>query len=816
MLSRHLIAQTQPVANQENVVTWKKYRVTVLAERLFRIERSESLQFRDEATQSVWYRNMPKQSFEVNRSDTVLEIKTASCKLILKEARKDCRISIDDGDFQEIDNGGNLLGTYRTLDFLDGNKKITFPWVACPEDTLEKNGDELVLENGVCSLTGVAVLDDANSLTLTKDGETISQRGVGSDEYVFAFGNDYRGAVKALYMITGAVPFIPRFALGNWWSRYHDYTDKEYLRLLQKFEDHEVPFTVATVDMDWHYSKDMEGDLRIEEKGRNTPFYGGNNGWTGYSWNKRLFPDYQGFLREINNKNLKVTLNLHPAEGVRWFEDMYEEMANVIGVDSATGAHIRFNIADPQFINAYFSVLHKPYEKDGVCFWWIDWQQGTKSDIEGLDPLWSLNHYHYLDNSLNHSTPLILSRYAGVGSHRYPLGFSGDTIISWETLRYLPYFTATASNIGYTWWSHDIGGHMFGTISGELYTRHLQFGVFSPINRLHSSDALVTTKEPWCYGNGTGKIMMEWLRFRHKMLPYLYTCSYRTHKEGLALIEPLYYEWDTPDAYAYDKEYLFGGDFIVAPVTEPLHNGYAKTKVWLPAGTWTDIFTGDEYTVAEDKEYTLYRDLESIPVLAKEGAILPLSADKGNSCKNPERLDVWVFNGNGEFTMYEDDREQDNVAKDSAFFTCFDNRYSQNGDMEKQTLTITSHGDTSVIPPNRQLTLYFKNIEDGTVNVSVNGNSVEATERYADCVAVTLNFQPNTEYTISVSFEKQTLLQKVLARAKRVLLCAEGNNEGKSVSYSLLLKAKNITEYKCQVQYCYLTEEVKQRLLEIF
>ena len=107
-------------------------------------------------------------------------------------------------------------------------------------------------------------------------------------------------------------------------------------------------------------------------------------------------------------------------------------------------------------------------EKEGVDFWWIDWQQGTKTKIPGLDPLWALNHYHTLDSAKNGSRPLTLSRYSGLGSHRFPLGFSGDTICSWKSLKFQPYFTGSAANAGYTWWSHDIGGHMHGIQDDEL------------------------------------------------------------------------------------------------------------------------------------------------------------------------------------------------------------------------------------------------------------------------------------------------------------------------------------------------------------
>ena len=95
MLDKHLIAKTAPIANKENIVHWKNYRVTVLADRLFRIERSENCRFRDAATQVVWFRNMEKQRFTVTKDDAEASIKTHACKIILKEAREDCRIELN-------------------------------------------------------------------------------------------------------------------------------------------------------------------------------------------------------------------------------------------------------------------------------------------------------------------------------------------------------------------------------------------------------------------------------------------------------------------------------------------------------------------------------------------------------------------------------------------------------------------------------------------------------------------------------------------------------------------------------------------------
>ena len=795
MLDKHLIAKTSPLANAENIILWKSYRVTVLQDRLFRVERSEEGIFRDDATLRVWFRDMPKQEFSFADKGEYAIITTPKCSLVLKERREDCFVEFH-GVRAEISNEGNLLGTYRTLDNCDGNILYSRG---------EVDGIVVPLEYGVCSKSGVAVFDDAKTVTLLESGEVSPKMGNGTDEYVFAYEDDYREAVKALYLITGPVPMIPRYALGNWWSRYHEYTDKSYLRLLTDFEEHNVPLTVATIDMDWHYSKDMDKEFRITEQGRNTDFYGGMSGWTGYSWNRHLFPDYKTFLQKIKEKNLKITLNLHPASGFRWWEDMYEDMARAVGIDPTTLERVPFDIASTDFINAYFSIAHKPYERDGVEFWWIDWQQQNTTKVEGLDPLWSLNHYHYLDNAQNHDVPMILSRYAGIGSHRYPLGFSGDTYMSWNTLAYLPYFTYTASNVGYTWWSHDIGGHQRGVQQNELYLRHIQLGVFLPINRLHSTDLPTNTKEPWIYGNGCGELAQEYLRLRHKMIPYLYSESYRMHKDGLALIEPLYYVWKDEEAYEDNHSYLFGGQFLVAPAVTPAEgDGYTRIKVWLPEGKWTDIFTGDEYNIpAHGRKTTLYRDLTSIPVLAKEGAILPLSKDTGNSCENPTLLEIWAFSGDGEYSLYED-------KENSRALTSF--VMKREGD--RQTLVITASTDGGVIPKNRSILVRFKNISEGTVTVTANGAVLPTEELYLKEAAVKFEFDAKKTYEITVVSKPQSEKEKRTEHAKQVLLRAEGAIPEQVTLYNKLCAAEDEAEYVAAVNSSSVGEIVKLRLKE--
>ena len=814
MLREHLIVKTRPYAYASNVIRWGNYRVTVLGTRLFRMERSENGKFRDCATQAIWYRDMPQQNFSVAWGEHKTVIDTGECRLILHENREQVCVELN-GKSVRLDNFGNLLGTYRTLDCCDGDIHFKH-WI---------EGDipyRIELSKGVCSKTGVAIIDDSNSLSFTQDGEVINEKADGSDEYIFAFGDDYRGAVCALYALTGNTPLVPRYALGNWWSRYHVYTDKEYLRVLSAFEEREIPLSVATVDMDWHWSDSAALEKMAAEQGKNSFEYLGNSmwgghGWTGYSWNTELFPDYRDFLKKIKAKGLKITLNLHPSDGVRFWEDQYEEMKNALALDTTSQYHIPFDFSYSGFINAYFEVLHRPYEEDGVDFWWIDWQQKPiawyDSEECTYDPLWALNHYHYLDNADGHKTPLLLSRYAGIGSHRYPLGFSGDTFVTWKTLAYLPYFTATASNVGYTWWSHDIGGHHMGEKSDELYLRHVQYGVFSPINRLHCSCYDTMTKEPWLYGNGAGETAVTFLRLRHALIPYLYTASHQTSEQGRALIEPLYYQWKNAQAYNYKEEYLFGSQLLVAPVTSRCFpDGYARVRAWLPEGKWTDIFTGDSYEVKEGgKEITLLRDKDSIPVLIKEGGILPLSMDKGNAYDNPANLEVWSYKGNGEYTLYEDGKEQGN---DGVLLTNFVSEYTESEGVCTQALTITADGDASIIPQNRIISVRFKDVPNMQVRLYVDGELTECEEWITCCAGVKIPFEQGKTYRVEVEYKALSVLEKAKLRAKDVLTKVEGDNDVKYRTYCALLKAESMEEYLSIMENSAITAVAKLRLKE--
>ncbi|KAF1967014.1 hypothetical protein BU23DRAFT_559686 [Bimuria novae-zelandiae CBS 107.79] len=628
--------KTHPVAHPSAIVTGDKYRFTVLTDGLLRFEWAADGHFEDRASTFAVNRKLAVPDFYVWDRGDILEIVTKRFHVVYNKKAFSAEGFVIhlkgtvSGKWTYGQKVSNLGGTTRTLDQVNGRVE---------------------LGPGVLSREGFAVLDDSKTMLFENDG-WIAPRKPGdkkdrSDEYIFLYGHDYREAMRAYFAVSGSQPLLPRFAMGNWWSRYHRYDEKEYLKLHDQLDKDDVPMNVAVVDMDWH----------LVIPGKELP--AGENGWTGYTWNEELFPDPDAFVKKLHDRGMRVSLNVHPADGIRHWEDQYDEVAKYMGIDAKSKDPVRFDCTDKKFMDAYFDIVHHQHEARGIDFWWIDWQQGEGSKIPGVDPLWVLNHFHFLDIGRGNERPLIFSRFGGPGAQRYQVGFSGDAIITWDSLQFQPEFTATASNIGYGWWSHDIGGHTAGIHDDELTTRWVQLGCWSPILRLHSDNNPFNSREPWRYNDEACKIMEDTLRLRHRLIPYLYTMNARSALNDEPLVTPMY--WDYPEedeAYKVRNEYRFGSELLLAPITQPRDNTthLGAVNAWLPPKRYVDIFTGVVYY--GDRTLSLHRPLTQTPVLAPEGSIVPLDAawrPKSGS-PNPEAIEILLVVGaDGSFDLIEDD-----------------------------------------------------------------------------------------------------------------------------------------------------------------
>ena len=733
-----------------NVITVGLARFSVLDAGLLRMEYSETGQFEDQTTSLVQNRELKSSDYEIMAVDGYeLVLRTTNFTLYYVGGKFDAGSLFIDArsnygtHYSRWHYGEkvkyNLKGTARTLDKADG---------AIP------------LEEGIISKDGFGVLDDSASFLLV--GDQVSRRDhEEQDVYYFTYGRDFRQTLKMYYELTGFPPMVPRFALGNWWSRYYPYHQNEYLKLMAKFTEQRIPIAVSVLDMNWHTT-----DIPAK--------YG--SGWTGYTWDKTYFPNPTKMMSELHTTGHKITLNVHPAAGIRPNEESYSQVAKTLHLDKSKEEPAIFDLQNPAFRKAYFEMVHTDLEKQGVDFWWIDWQQGGQRGAKQVDPLWLLNILHYQD--LKHkraNDALILSRYAGPGSHRYPIGFSGDTVASWQSLQFQPYFTATAANIGYTWWSHDIGGHMFGSYDGELSLRWLQFGVFSPILRMHSSNNIFMGKEPWNYRPDIKKIMIEFLQLRSQLIPYLDSENYRTHAEGIPLVQPLYYGHPEDEmAYHFKNEYQFGEAMIVAPITTPMADAaqLGKAKTWLPAGSWYDWFTGIRYQ--GNRVVTAFRPLSQYPVFVKAGSIVPLNVDYMDAAdKLPDHLTLKIFGGcDGHYEMVEHTATA--IAK---------TQFKWQDATGK--LMITVDDPQHIIPTNRQYTLNPVGISYDRIesSESVKGYQVIKPQPTNQVTAIEQALQQKLQFA-KINFDlKQTIWQQYQAQ-----------NRAGFISYLTSIDVPNITE----------------------
>jgi alpha-glucosidase (family GH31 glycosyl hydrolase) len=739
-LAEHFKLNFKAAAAEEAVVVVDNLRVTVLTAGLLRLEYDPEQKFDDRPTQLVWNRKLDVPNFNLEKDENRLIIESKKVRLeYLRDGEKLSKANLKikvklNGEkwFYGKKDNKNLKGTYRTLDNVDG---------------------EVELDKGLLSKSGWTLIDDTESLNFNDSGwlEARNMSAEYQDLYFLAYGDQYQQALKDFAKITGNIPLLPRWSLGNWWSRYWEYTDQELKELMQKFENKDIPLSVCIVDMDWH---------RVENEH--------TSGWTGYSWNKELFPEPKEFTDWLHDKGLKTALNLHPADGVQPHEDQYQKFAEYMGINPESKKGIDFDLSNLDFINAYFKLLHNPLEdQDGIDFWWIDWQQGRDSGLDGLDPLWGLNHLHFYDLARNNNKrKIIFSRWGGLGSHRYPIGFSGDTVVSWDSLKFQPYFTATASNVLYGWWSHDIGGHFFGTEDRELYTRWLQFGVFSPIMRLHSTKDPYLDRSPWGHGAEVFEIARDYMQLRHQLIPYLYTHSYQAREKAISLMRPMYYESQKESAYRVPNQYYFGSELIAAPFLDPVDKmtELSKQTVWLPEGKWFNYFNAEYYQ--GNKFYNIYGDLSEFPLFAKAGAIIPLAGDsKFGDTSNPENLAIDIFPGaDNEFKLYEDNgaavEAELKIAK-----TVFKNSWQKNQLLfEIESLD----GSAEVLPADRKLRLKFRTISRADLEIRIDGENVESNQfkinydREQNTLSVEFDYDPQVKYEFKLKNKSGLLKQRDL------------------------------------------------------
>ena len=652
-------------ANKECIFRGAKYRITILTERLVRLEYNIKGIFEDYPTELIWYRNFPKPEFVVNETNSVLNIKTKYFELNYIKNKK----------FY----GGKLAPTRNLrIDLLNAEKKVWYykhPEARNYETSVFEINDtkSRKIARGLYSIDGFASIDDSKTSIVLENGSFKRRDNSGIDVYVFLYNKDFYFCLNDYFMLTGYPPMIPRYALGNWWSKDDSYNEIEIGKIVKKFEENNFPISLFVLN-NWQNGEE-------------------------FTFNK-LYTDPKSIPNYLHNKNVKLGLSLDIPSKIQKDSKTFEQLREYVPQDK--DGNISLNAFDARTIDAFLKLMVHPLDNIGVDFYSIN-----NFNIKELEKLSILKHYLFYDALRNKKRGLITSRNFTYASHRYPILYAGKSEVSWNTLKKIPSFNAKATNLGISFWSHDAGGSTGGIEDNELFTRFIQLCTFSPILRLGSDSGKYYKREPWKWGLKTREITKTFLNLRYKLIPYLYTEAYKYHKYGKPLIEPIYYNYPALyDSNLYKDEYFLGSTLFVCPIVNKKNYLMNRTihKIFLPEGVWYDFFTGKKYK-GNRKYVSFYRDQE-YPVFVKAGSIIPISMNLGNNTNVPRDMEIRVFPGdNNTYSIYEDDGETENYLNTNYLITNVEFIYEKD---HYQLTILPVGGKKGIIPEYRNYRIRFK------------------------------------------------------------------------------------------------------------
>lgn len=684
--------KSKTVANERAVFRGNNYRITILSERLVRLEYSINGQFSDELTTLVKNRNFSVPQFKVEQDQNYLVITTNY--FMLQYVKNKPFLG---PKFAPDSNLKVVLLNSDKLWFYGQAEARNFKGGAISLDDYQ---GRVMLDKGLYSTDGFVMLDDSGNLEVDSDGFLHKPDVNKVDLYLFMYKRDFGLCLKDYFTLTGYPELIPRYALGIWWNREKIYSFANTKSLVKAFNRYQIPLSVLLLSEFWHIK-----DEKNYNKYR-----------TGFSFNRNLFPNPEEFIKYMHDRGVCIGLNFDPSEGVRKEEDRYLNFAAEANITD--GRTIPFNVFDKNFMALYIQNLIDPLLDINVDIFWLDYKKD-------LDTIQALQYYYNKSFARNNNKRnLVFTRSPLIAPHSAGILYSGETIVSWDTLKFLPFYNSMAANKGVVWWSHDVGGYKGGIEDSELYLRYVQFATFSPIFRFSAGRGVYYKREPWMWDVKTFTIAREYCWLRQRLIPYIYTAAYEYHKTGKPLIQPVYYTY--PEIYdepLYRNEYYFGKEFFVAPITKPKDNTMNRSieRIFLPKGTWYDFKTGKKFV--GNKRYVVFYKEEEYPVFAKAGAIVPLAnLNKNiNDTNVPKSLEINVFPGqSNEFKLYEDDGISKLYKNGYYLITSIDYNYLQNN----YTLIIHPvEGKTEVVPKVRDYKIRFRNTRTAeNVEIYLNGD----------------------------------------------------------------------------------------------
>lgn len=675
-----------------------KYRISILSEVLIRFEYSENGSFNDYPTLFACNRSFskPKITFREDQNVILLTNDIFTIQYIKEKPFIGSRFAPDQYLKVSI-NGTDKVWYFNHPEVR--NFKGTFY-------SLDDVKNEPNMDKGLFSLDGFVSFDDSRTPILSENGNLISPNYNNIDTYLFIYNKDFGFALRDYFNLTGHAPLIPRYALGNWWFKNEAYNIRDLQNIVNHFKKNDIPLSVLLLG---EYERSRNKDSLLS-----------------FSLNKIGIPSTEVLSKYLHDNNIYLGCNIKTEGNLSENEEHFSDFSKMYGSTKT----LPINVYDEKFMISFLRAIINPMFTSGIDFLWVD-DNNKKNSLRD----YVMNYYLYNNMALNkQKRNIVMSRNFGYLPHKFGILYSGKTNVSWRTLRNLPFYNANASNIGVSWLSHDVGGFEGGTEDSELYMRWVQFGTYSPILRLSSNFGKYYKREPWRWDARTFKVVHDYLKLRHRLIPYLYSEAYKYTSIGSPLVQPLYYRYpETYDEKLYKNEYYFGTELFVCPIVEQKDSVMNRVvhQIFLPNGIWYDFKTGKKFPGGR-RYVTFYKD-EDYPVYARTGAIIPmtiLNENNLNSTKNPDNLEIHIFPGRSNtYKLYEDDGQTD-MYKEGYYNITEINYYYKENDFSVSIEP--KEGNIDVLPKTRNYVIRFRNTKY-TKDVQVFADEVNVPfESYVD------------------------------------------------------------------------------------
>lgn len=653
----YIESRTKLISNKESCIIGNKYRITILTPRLARLEYTPSGKFIDDPTALVINRTFPKTPYGITESETLIQIDTGIFTITY----------VKDKDFKAGNLGSNLKAVINntTIEWQMNSPQVkNLRGINYSIDSIK---DKIILDTGLYSLDGYAVVKD-NTPVLTENDIFIPREEGSKDIYLFMYNKDFDGCLNDYFTLTGYPNLIPRYALGAWWYKNDNYTSKDIISLVDRFNKDNIPISIFLLGDSWR----------------------GNNNYIPSI-------DLKNVSNYLTQKNIKLGVTINPNLEITKGTNEYNLISNYTNEEK-----FKFIPLSNEKLGIYLNMFINNLEMQGVELYSIDYNNPN----DKID-LWKFAHYHHGKIETRGKRGLSLTRNHGIAVHRYPIIWSGKTLVNWTTLNLLPRYNLQGYNVGVSFIAHPIGGYHNGIEEAELYLRYIQFACFSPIFLLASEGGKYYKREPWKWNPIIENDIIYFMNLRYKLIPYIYTESYNYHKTGKGIVKPFYYDYPKIlDDVQYKNQYFFGQNLFVSPITNKKNIVIDRVmkKVFVPDGIWFNLLDGKQYNGT--KYYTnFYRD-EDYPVFVKAGSIIPMRYNIKEDIPSTLELNIYPLN-DGTYNLYEDDGITNNYKKGMYMITNFSYHYEK----DNYTLKISKSEGKNLLSKRNYL-LRFKNTKN--------------------------------------------------------------------------------------------------------